>query len=153
MFPAGVGLPSPPLIEVAHKKILEHNAYIEQSKGKTSKASGDNDIESEEEDAGDNTTSDELVNVTQESSKKRKMMDSDDAEDISVQEAPMKKMQQETEEKSVPKVTKVDWLQSTKRSATTKDTTNIPTKLNDDDSSGEDDDELPDIDIDADIDA
>jgi hypothetical protein len=73
---------------------------------------------------------------------------------MSVQEAPMKKMQQETEEKSVPKVAKVDWLQSTKRSATTKiDTTNIPNKLNDDDSSGDDDDELPDIDIDADIDA
>ena len=167
LFPAGVGLPSPPLIEVAHKKILEHNAFIEYTQDRESNINEVTDtaqsmvVGDMEEDEGDEVEVDEVSSTTADNTKKRKG-DATPYSNYGVDNT------EENKEDSARKAPKVDWFQNTKKDSTTASasaTTTAPSAAAHSstapfkavastlhDSSDDDDDELPDIDIEADVD-
>jgi hypothetical protein len=160
LFPAGVGLPSPPLVEVAHRKILEHNAFIEQSQdretrgvGGSAQVMGDKEEPEEEQEEEDTTRN----------TKKRKgSFETENSNESATNLVTKEVVANDTEAESNPKAPKVNWFESNAGSTASAgggDSSSAPVKARavtmktNESSDDDDDDELPDIDIDADIDA
>lgn len=151
LFPAGVGLPSPPLIEAAHRKILEHDSYIDQVHGrKPSSGSGTSDeVEEEEEERGGESDTEAFTRL----SKKRKgseAAESDDDIDLTVRKVAATSAH---ESPRAAAASSVDWTRTSTPAAHKPASRSPASKVKDASSDDDDDDELPDIDIDADIDA